>query len=266
MGIPGLLCIRETVLHWLRKTKIFLIDLGSSEMKLTITSIFLLCILSGCGGSSSGGSDGSVSEMGTPQSGTVETTGENQVADVADNQTVDNVDGQQEEDSEAPMQPVSGDPIGGAGIAAFDGRWETDCLVDDIDGSGIGVSFERVFLVLSGGDYVQTINSFLDSDCSVDDDPAVGVITGNYSFPGGSVSTAFGQAQFIDVTPESIVLDGEAFSGEELMLLEDAGFFDTEFDIIVIGTDGRLYGGSDIGLTPDTRPQTIDPEFSYRRL
>ncbi len=49
-----------------------------------------------------------------------------------------------------------------------------------------------ISLVFSQGRCVQTISNYLDSDCSVADDPAVAVIDGTYVLPGGSVATSLG--------------------------------------------------------------------------
>ena len=70
-------------------------------------------------------------------------------------------------------------------------------LYRDVDRclGGVLVEFNYIIfisLVFSQGRCVQTISNYLDSDCSVADDPAVAVIDGTYVLPGGSVATSLG--------------------------------------------------------------------------
>jgi len=125
----------------------------------------------------------------------------------------------------------------GAVVGAFDGTWESNCAQQlPIPGS----EFQQATLVADGDAYTTTIRSFQDSDCSVPSQPAVAVSDFSVEFPGGSVPTPFGDASFIDVTLEGLVIDGfDAFAiGQQTGVTPGV-----QFDIFVIGTDGLLYFG-----------------------
>ena len=136
-------------------------------------------------------------------------------------------------DTSAPAPGVTSGPQ----VSAFDGTWESNCAQQlPIPGS----EFQQATLVADGDAYTTTIRSFQDSDCSVPSQPAVAVSDFSIQLPGGSVPTPFGDATFIDLMLEGLVVDGiDAFAvGQQTGITPGV-----QFDIFVIGSDGLLYFG-----------------------
>ena len=132
-------------------------------------------------------------------------------------------------------------------MSELDGNWTTGCF--PFDGQG---NTQSALLTLSfdGSSSVYTEYAYSDTNCSV---PAILPETGevieieivdSLEFPGESVSTALGEAHFINFT-----------SGAT-----------TRYTIYTITDDGQLYFGDGISDSPETRPLTLDVFFFYIRM
>ncbi len=140
-------------------------------------------------------------------------------------------------------------------VSVFDGVWASNCAQEL---SVLGVSeFQQVTLEVVADTFVRTINSFTDSDCSVASVPSTVVSEHSMQFPEGEVDTIRGVASFVDITLETIAVDGVDASG-----LQQTIGIDAEFNIFVVGDDGRLYFGVP-GLSAADRPTELHPTVFF---
>ena len=139
----------------------------------------------------------------------------------------------------------------------FDGTWESNCAQEL---PFAGSEFQQATLVAEGNTSTSTIRSFLDSDCSVPSNPAVAISEFSSQFPGGSVTTPLGEASFIDDRLVGFVIDGfDAFE-----LGQQTGVDPVQYNIFLVGTDGRLYFGEP-GFTLEDRPTELKTDVFFTR-
>ena len=143
------------------------------------------------------------------------------------------------------------------------GSFTSGCVFDPLPGSAQGSFTETV--AIEGNTLIGTLLSFSDDNCSVPALPAEFITEESLVLPGGSVTTSFGEAAFIDVTLESFTIDGE-LAPEFLALTEP----DVTFTIFLITNDGLWFTGETFGIndgsSPERRPTTLDFGFALTRL
>lgn len=150
---------------------------------------------------------------------------------------------------------------GGVGAnTAANGTWFRPCTIDDANVNLSDGVYEVTTLVFNGNNLTATILSYSDEDCAVPAVPHEFVLTQTIAYPGGSVETPLGDAQFIDITATGATLDGVPPPINVFPL--------TEYEIILV-SDSTMYFGfgenDDVGETPATRPTMLDTEFTFTR-
>ena len=163
-----------------------------------------------------------------------------------------------------------GSPIPTPTSSVLEGSWTTGCVLEDENFPEDGYT---IFNLTIEGDTLDAVEfGFTDSACSIPTiDSATIEISFSLEFPDGSVTTSLGEASFIDLTPESVTIDGEQLTPAQQAALEELGLFDTVFDIFLIDSEGRLYfGDTDVegqnATTAEMRPQTLDTFGAFIRL
>lgn len=163
--------------------------------------------------------------------------------------------------------PVDGDNTGdtgnSGGLSGLDGTWVQACLADDPDDAESEYSTGQS--VFNGNMVTVTEMTYTDSGCTIAADPAVIVIESSFVFPGGTTTTALGDATHIDVTIESVTLDGEPLSDEFSDLI---GLNDIEYDLVLIDNDMLYVGDTDgdlDGSTEALRPNALDTRLVMTR-
>ena len=151
-------------------------------------------------------------------------------------------------------------------LTKFDGSYLGGCEQSDEEDPTDG--FEIISSKIDGDSGSIKAFNYTDEACATPDMPAETVLELSIAYPGGTVQTALGTADFIDITPESITFDGQAPTPEQMQLLGQSGAFDTYFDIVLI--DGSsLYLGDDSGEldgeTAAKRPNTLESVAATRQ-
>lgn len=154
-------------------------------------------------------------------------------------------------DSGSTSSPAPG-VTPGAEINVFDGTWVSNCA-QEIPSSD--AAFQRATLVVSGDAYNSTVNFYTDSDCSVQDDPATVISDFSMQFPEGSATTPQGVAPYVDITTETLEVDGvdmSAITGLNTVL----------YNIYSVASDGRLYFGTPT-LSAGNRPSVLNTRVFF---
>lgn len=105
--------------------------------------------------------------------------------------------------------------------------------------------------------------NYVDDSCTIPGSPAELLAEVSISYPGGTVDTPKGEADFVNLSPESITIDGRQPTDVERQLLTGAGVGAKIYDIFLI--DGaKLYLGDRVsgrdGTTAEKRPNTLRSE------
>lgn len=156
----------------------------------------------------------------------------------------------------------NGGSTGGAGgaLSAADGTWVRPCLIDDVNINLSEGVYEVNTLVVNRGAFSNTALSFSDSACTEPVVPHEFVLSGTFAYPGGTVATSLGEAQFLDSTATSATLDGVPPPVNVFPIVT--------YDIFLVSGDSLYFGLSESdesGETPATRPMQIDTEYFYTR-
>jgi len=124
-------------------------------------------------------------------------------------------------------------------VTKYDGNYQTFCGVSNyalVSDSAVTVTS------ITGETGKITIFNYEDDRCTLPATPFQTVIDVSFSYPGDTIMTSRGVADFIDIAIESVTLDGQAPSISEQQLLNAAGFVGTRYDVIAL-QDSALYMG-----------------------
>ncbi len=135
----------------------------------------------------------------------------------------------------------------------FNGNFLRGCSLADDPANG----FEINEVAIQGDSFVTTVSQFADAQCTLLN--GVFVFDSTLVFPGDTVDTPLGVADFIDITVDSLTLNGES--------VIDNSFED--FDLILLDGNNLLFGddsGEFDGETRETRPVEIDEDFVLMRV
>jgi len=154
-------------------------------------------------------------------------------------------------------------PDGGAQptvMSEYDGTYLLSCALDDPQDPEDG--YVVATITISGDTGNLRLLNYTDAACTNPDTPAEVIVDASIVYPGGTVETDRGTADFVDLTPESFLLDGQAATAEELTFLNVNGEFNTMYDILLLDDAGAsLYFGDTSGdldgETPEARPNTL---------
>jgi len=151
-------------------------------------------------------------------------------------------------------------------LTKFDGTYLDTCeLVDDNDrdeGSQV------TSITIAGDTGSLRFFYYTDAACTSPDVPAEAVADISLAYPGGTVQTALGVADFVNITLETVLYDGVPATAEQIQQLNQEGALDTRYDILLLD-DSSLYAGDDSaeldGGTEATRPNTLESAPSVRQ-
>jgi hypothetical protein len=151
-------------------------------------------------------------------------------------------------------------------LTRYNGTYLLGCDLSDEDVPEDG--YETVTVVIAGETSTATLYSYTDAACTQPDVPAIIEITSSLNYPGGTVQTDRGVADFVDITAENITSDGQALSDEQRQFFTILGLFATNYDFFVL-EGSSLYSGllTDelTGESAATRPNALDPVVLIRQ-
>jgi len=147
---------------------------------------------------------------------------------------------------------------------AFDGTWTQGCTADDPEDPE--TEYETTTLTIAGDVSTANVQFFSDSECQTPSTGfQTGTITSSIVYPGAVTTTTQGDATHIDVTVESLLLDGEP-PPEALAAFSPVG--EITYDLALIEGD-TLYAGDDSGefdgSTAALRPTQLDTANTFTR-
>jgi len=151
-------------------------------------------------------------------------------------------------------------------LTTYDGAYQTFCGVSVF----APLSNTAVTVTMIEGDTGSiTIFNYEDRGCTIPASPSQTFMELSLAYPGGTIDTDRGEADFIDITVESVQLDRQAPTLEEQQQLSLSSILGTRHDILVL-QDSALYFGENTedfdGTTPDTRPVNLSHLCSTQRL
>lgn len=145
-------------------------------------------------------------------------------------------------------------------LTKYDGSYQTFCGVSifaPISNTSVTVT------TIDGDEGSITTYNYVDKGCTVPAAPFKTVMEVSLGYPGGTLETSRGEADFIDITIDDITLDGETPTLVQQQQLAASSLLTKRFDIIVL-QDSALYTGestSDMDArTTETRPTTLSTQ------
>jgi len=151
-------------------------------------------------------------------------------------------------------------------LTTYDGEFLKACATDDPADPSVGS--EVVSITISGDTAVSRTFNYSDAACQTPGAPAEIVFELSVAYPGDTVETLQGSADAVNVTVESVTLDGQMPTAEEQARLVATNTYATQYDIFLLqdsslfsgDTDGELDGSSE-----ENRPDSLDPEPAIRQ-
>jgi len=138
---------------------------------------------------------------------------------------------------------IYGSEEGSTGINTFDGSWVSSWVCEDESFPEDG--YELEVLVINGRSASLSANEFVDAQCQVPDPEGFELLTEfSLVYPGGSTSTARGDAVNVDVTPTTFIVNGQPLTDEQQQASAEGGGFNTRYSIILLDS-GMLFLGND---------------------
>lgn len=150
-------------------------------------------------------------------------------------------------------------------VTKYDGAYQTFCGVSVF----APISNTAVTVTTIDGDTGSiNIYNYLDTGCTLPAIPSQTIMEVSFAYPGGTIETDRGQADFVDITVESVTLDGQAPSLIQQQQLASSSILGTRYDIIVL-QDSALYTGESTealtGTTAQTRVTTLSSQPSIEQ-
>jgi hypothetical protein len=150
-------------------------------------------------------------------------------------------------------------------VSKYDGAYQTFCGVSvfaPISNTAVTVT------TIDGAEGSITIYNYLDRGCTLPADPSQTVMAVSFAYPGDTIDTNRGVADFVDITVESVTLDGQAPSLLQQQQLASSSILGTRYDIVVL-QDSALYTGENTetlsGTTSATRATTLSSRPSIEQ-
>jgi hypothetical protein len=150
--------------------------------------------------------------------------------------------------------------------AKYEGTYLEACAAEDDDDAE--TEFEIRTTSTEGTTSTVTLQSFTDVACTVPTETAVIVFVNSHVYSGGTVQTTQGLADFVDTTTETMTVNGQPLTAEQLQEATADGEFNTDFDIVLlVGT--ALFKGENTdtldGESAANRPTTLETDSSVRQ-
>lgn len=150
-------------------------------------------------------------------------------------------------------------------VTKYDGAYQTFCAVSvfaPLSNSAVTVT------TIDGGTGSITIYNYLDKGCTLPAEPSQTIMEVSLVYPGDTIETDRGLADFVDITVESVTLDGQAPSLIQQQQLASSSILGTRYDIIAL-QDSALYTGESTealtGTTAETRATTLSSQLSIEQ-
>lgn len=236
--------------------------------KLWLSTVLLGCMIGGC--SSSGGASPAIAGGGTTATGSTTSTGSTADSSSDAGTTMTGTSDMETSGSTSAGSTNGGTDVVGAGpIELLQGRWATNCLVDEDTG---GVLYLRYSLSVDGANVNREKAAFSDPDCTV---PQSLVFNGSsiqssgVTLPTGeTVTTTLGSAEAVNFFFDEATIDNAPLPSQAIGV---DGFSEEIIYDIVLVNSGRLYLGDTklqgySGKTPQSRPISLELGVSYGRV
>jgi len=161
----------------------------------------------------------------------------------------------------------SADPVDSAKTKValkFAGTYSTSCVLNSPADHqfGVAATYSINLITLGGTSGTTRAYFYTDASCTQPDISAETMIEYSVVYPGGTHETPLGIADFINVTIESVSVDGQPLSEEELESFDAAGGFDTGYNIYMVNEDLLYLNGESgeefDGTTEERRTNTLN--------
>jgi hypothetical protein len=134
--------------------------------------------------------------------------------------------------------------------AKYEGTYLEACTED-------APSFEVITTTIVGTTQTVRTLEFTDAACTVPASPDEEVVVESLVYPGGTVQAPLRYADFVDLTSDSVTLDGQPLSAQQIQEATQDGFFNSESDLFLFD-GGSVFRGENSDL--------LDGEFAANRL
>lgn len=159
------------------------------------------------------------------------------------------------DDSGQTSMPAPGSELGDPQpivISRFNGNYFLDCQLSEDDDE----IWETIEVAVQDDTATRILTEYSDADCTQPDL----TFTTDFSieYPGGTVTTSLGVADFTNLTTESAAINGQAVPSDGQMF----------FDLALLVGDTLYYGlftDELDGLTAETRPVDVDVNTRFER-
>lgn len=150
---------------------------------------------------------------------------------------------------------------GGQVLAKYNGTFTSPC---ESSGSSIPLVGATIITINVNDDSgsVRVFN-YTDNACTTPGTPAEVFSEVSITYPGGTVDTPLGMADFVNLSPESLLIDGRQPTDIERQLLSGAGIGAAIYDIFLIKDTGLYIGQKGVGrdgTSVEKRPDTLRSE------
>ncbi|MFT6302810.1 MAG: hypothetical protein ACI9XK_000186 [Granulosicoccus sp.] len=150
-------------------------------------------------------------------------------------------------------------------VTKYDGAYQTFCgtsVFAPISNTAVTVT------TIDGAKGLINIYNYLDKGCTLPAYPSQTIMGVSIAYPGKTIETDRGIADFVDITVESVILDGQSPSLIQQQQLASSSILGTRYDIILL-QDSALYTGESTevltGTTAATRATTLSSHPSIEQ-
>jgi len=145
----------------------------------------------------------------------------------------------------------------------FAGTYSTTCELEEPADPEFNFAGSYAISQITLGETSGTTRTYYytDDECTQPNSPAEGMVEFSLVYPGGTQETQQGKADFVDVTVQSVTVDGQRITDDDSIELAD-DVFDTQYHIRLVDGDllylsGEGEGEFD-GTTEERRFNTLD--------
>jgi hypothetical protein len=167
-------------------------------------------------------------------------------------------------DNSLPGSTLSNDELEQV-MSKYDGAYQTFCGVSvfaPLSQSAVTVTN------IDGLEGTITIYNYQDERCTLPAIPGQTVMQVSLLYPGDTIDTKRGVADYVNITVENVTLDGQPPSLLEQQQLVSSSILGSRYDIIVL-QDSALYTGESTETlsadSPETRPTTLSSHPSIEQ-
>lgn len=147
----------------------------------------------------------------------------------------------------------------------YAGTFLQRCLPIDNRGPNFNNRFGVLSLFINNNGVTATHYYYADSSCAQPSIPATVETNYQLSFPGGSVPTGRGEAEFANFGFESLIFGGSRPSSADQNALAPLGYYDSIYDIMLLDESALYVGSGRYKNTPEDRPGTLSADAFIRQ-